>query len=412
MAASERDDAAGTTIDDDVRSPAAMADPHGFFRRLRAHDPVHWSAASRAWLVTSHAEVTEGFKDARLSSDRLSPLEAKMAPAHRAAMAQTFELLRGWMVFRDPPVHERLRDPVRRAFTRRSTARLTTLVEKVVAELLDRLADAPRCELVADVAFPLPAIVIAELLGVPRADRERFKTWSRKLAGLVFGAVEHPDRDRAAGEAAGEFTDYFAALIRRYEAAPADNLISALIAARDEGSALDAAQMVGACTMLLFGGHETTTGLIANGMALLLAHPEQHARVRDDPALTPTAVEECLRFEGLAKVMVRHATESHARGGHTLAAGDRVYLSIAGANRDPAVFAAPDTFDVGRDPNPHLAFGHGLHFCLGASLARLEAAITFAALIRRFPRMQLAAEPHWASTIIGRGVTTLPLTLT
>lgn len=401
----------GSTIDDDVRSAAALADPHGFFRRLRAHAPVHWSARSHAWIYTSYEAVSEGFKDARLSSDRLGPLEAKMTPAHRAAMAETFTLLRGWMVFRDPPVHERLRDPVRRVFTRRSTGRLTTMVETIVEELIAGIDGRPDCELVADFAFPLPAIVIAELLGVPREDRDKFKTWSRKLSGLVFGAVEQPSRDRAAGEAAGEFTEYFTALIRRYEAAPADNLISALIAARDEGSALTAEQMVGACTMLLFGGHETTTGLIANGTTMLLTHRDQLERLQRDPELVPLAVEECLRFEGLAKIMVRHVIEDHARGSAHLRAGDRVYLSIAGANRDPAVFPEPDRFDVGRDPNLHLAFGHGLHFCLGAALARLEASIALRALIHRFPNMRLTAEPTWLSTIIGRSVARVPLAL-
>jgi len=398
-------------LDDDVRSEAAMADPHGFFRRLRGHAPVHWSARSNAWIFTSHAAVSEGFKDPRLSSDRLGPLEAKMTPPHRAAMAETFALLRGWMVFRDPPVHERLRDPVRRAFTRSSTTRLTAMVETIVDELVTDMAARPDCELIADFAFPLPAIVIAEMLGVPREDRDMFKTWSRKLSGLVFGAVEQPNRDRAAGEAAGEFTEYFTALIRRYEAAPADNLISALIDARNEGSALTADQMVGACTMLLFGGHETTTGLIANGMTMLLTHRAEWARLRRDPALVPLAVEESLRFEGLAKIMVRHVIDDHTLGTAHLAAGDRVYLSVSGANRDPAVFPEPDRFDVGRDPNPHLAFGHGVHFCLGAALARLEAAAAFRALVQRFPNLHLTAEPEWLSTIIGRGVARVPLAL-
>jgi cytochrome P450 len=247
---------------------------------------------------------------------------------------------------------------------------------------------------------------------VPAADRERFKTWSRKLSGLVFGAVEAPGRNEAAGEAAAEFTTYFSALIRRYEADPEDNLISALIAARDQGDALTADQMVGACTMLLFGGHETTTTLIGNGVATLLAHPDQLARLRDEPALAPLAVEECLRFEGPASIMVRLVTEDHERRGHGLRAGERVYLGLAAANRDPAVFPEPDRFDVARDPNPHLAFGLGLHFCLGASLARLEAAVTFASLVRRFPDLRLdGAPPAWAASLIGRGVTALHLSL-
>lgn len=402
----------GATLNDDMRSREALTDPNGFFHRLRAHDPVHWSASSHAWIITSHAEVTAAFLDQRLSSDRLTPLEEGMAPRHRAEMRETFELLRGWMVFNDAPVHNRLRDPLRPAFTPGAMGRLEPHVQDIVDELLDALEPRDTCELVEAYAFPLPAIVIAELLGVPPEDRETFKTWSMKLAGLVFGAVEQPSRDAAANEAACEFAEYFTRLIARYEAEPGDNLISRLIAARDAGDALSAEQMVGACTLLLFGGHETTTGLISNGIACLLQHPEQLAKLRKHPALVAPAVEEMLRYEGPAKVMVRQVVEDHERGGHLLRAGDRVYLSLAGGNRDPAVFEYPDTFDIARDPNPHLGFGHGIHYCLGAPLARMEARIAVMSLIERFPDMRLAtADLQWGSTIIGRRVATLPLRL-
>lgn len=399
-------------IEDNIRSPDALADPHTFFHRLRAHDPVHWSEQSRAWIITSHAEVTDAFLDERLSSDRLSPLEGRMTPEHQTEMRETFHLLRGWMVFADGPVHDRLRDPLRAAFTPGAMKRLVPRVQAIADALLDDLAGRDTCELVDDFAFPIPAIVIAELLGVPPEDREDFKRWSTKLSGLVFGAVESPTRDGAANEAAIEFIDYFTGLIQRYEAAPADNLISRLIAARDSGDALSAEQMVGACTLLLFGGHETTTGLIANGMASLLQHPEQLELLRETPDLAAGAVEECLRYEGAAKVMVRLVLEDHERGGHELHTGDRVYLSLAGASRDPTVFADPDRFDITRDPNPHLGFGHGLHYCLGAPLARMEARTAFLSILKRFPNLQLATDSlQWGSTILGRRVVTLPLRL-
>jgi cytochrome P450 len=400
------------TPNDDLRSNEALADPHRFFHRLRAHDPVHWSERSRAWIVTSHEEVLSAFKDERLSSDRITPIEGGMTPEQRGVMADTLDLLRAWMVFRDPPIHGRLRAPVRRAFTPRSVRRLKGRIRSVVGELLAEMAGHETCELISAFAFPLPAIVIAELLGVPAEDRERFKLWSAKLSGIVMGAVEREGRDRAASEATREFSRYFEWLIRRYEAEPADNLISALIAARDAGDSLTGDQMVGACTLLLFAGHETTSGLIANGVSCLLEHPGELERLRREPRLIATAVEEFLRFEGPAKVMVRHARESHERGGHRIGEGDRVYLGLAGANRDPAVFPEPDRFDVARTPNPHLAFGHGLHFCLGANLARLETRIAVSSLLRRFPKMTLAADRlRWGGTIIGRGVTAVPLRL-
>lgn len=401
------------SIADDLRCPEALAEPHGFLRRLRAHDPVHWSDASGGWILSGYDAVCEAFRDGEnLSSDRLAPMEAKLPPAERRAMARTFALLRGWMVFRDPPEHVRLREPVRRAFGPRAVERLRGSIEALVDGLLDEMAEASRCELVASLAFPLPAIVIAELLGVPPQDRERFKSWSHKLAGLVFGAVEQPGRRAWAAEATDGFRDYFQALIRRYEREPRDNLISALISARDRGAGLSPDQLVGACTMLLFGGHETTTGLIANATATLIEQPEARERLACDPGLWASAVEEVLRFAGPATTMVRVARRDHRRGRHALAAGERVYLSLAAANRDPEAFADPDRFDVARDPNPHLGFGHGPHFCLGAHLARLETRIALERLFRRFPRLRSGAEPaRWSSTLIGRAVTALPLEL-
>jgi cytochrome P450 len=397
---------------DDVRSVEALRDPHRFFRRLRARDPVHWSDASHAWILTGHTEVWSAFRDARLSSDRITPIEKRLSAERRRGMGGTFDLLRAWMVFRDPPEHDRLRAPLRRLFTPRAVQRLAPRIRAIVDELIDEMSGSGECELVRAFSFPLPAIVIAELLGVPPEDREEFKTWSSKLAGLVFGAVEQPDRYRLAREATEEFTEYFEALIRRYEAEPADNLISTLIAARDRGDALTHDQMVGACTLLLFGGHETTSGLITNGVATLLEHPDELERLRRDLGLVPSAVEEFLRFEGPAKMMVRQVAEPHERGGHELRAGQRVYLSLAGANRDPTVFPEPDRFDVERRPNPHVAFGHGLHFCLGAHLARLEVRIAIDSLLRRFPKMRLATDHVvWGGTILGRGIPELPLLL-
>ncbi len=399
-------------IEDDIRAPAALADPHAFFHRLRGHDPVHWSERSNAWIITGHAEVTEAFLDKRLSSDRLTPLQERITGPHRADMTETFHLLRGWMVFADAPNHDRLRDPLRAAFTPSVMKRLAPRVQTIVDELLDEMAAAGECELIESFAFPVPAIVIAELLGVPPEDREDFKRSSTKLSGLVFGAVEEPKRNASANEGAIEFIEYFTGLIRRYEAQPADNLISRLIAARDSGDALSAEQMVGACTLLLFGGHETTTGLIANTIACLFQHPEQLADLRRHPDLAASAVEECLRFEGPAKVMVRQVVEDLDWNGRQFRAGQRVYLSMAGASRDPAVFPEPDRFDIRRDPNPHLGFGHGIHYCLGAPLARLEGRIAIQSIIERFPDMRLTVDRlQWGSSILGRRVATLPLQL-
>ena len=400
-------------MNDDVRSREAIADPYAFYDRLREQDPVHWSDASHAWIISSHEEVCAAFADARLSSDRLTPLEARMSPDERAAMAETFQLLRGWMVFHDPPEHARLRNPLRHVFTPHAIRALEPKVEAIVSGLLDEMAEVDECELIDAFAFPLPAIVIGELLGVPVEDREQFKQWSLELSGLVFGAVEQPGRAAAASDGAAHFSAYFTDLIRRYEKAPADNLISLLIEARDSGESLSPDQMIGACTLLVFGGHESTTSLIANGVATLLQHPDQLDQLRHFPGHMPTAIEECMRYCGPANVMVRQVAEDHERLGRQLQAGQRVYLSIAGANRDPSVFEEPDRFDITRVMNPHVGFGHGIHFCLGAPLARMETGIALAGLLDRFPNMQLATDQlQWGGSIVGRRVATVPIKLT
>ena len=314
------------------------------------------------------------------------------------------------MVFHDPPVHETLREPVGRAFTPRRIEALLPRISAIVDSHLDRVARASEPEIVRDLALPLPAIVIAELLGVPAEDRDRFQAWSRQLAGVVFGAVERGARDAAAAAGAAEFTRYFRALVRERAQQPGDDLVSALVPAPGARRGLDEDLLVGACSMLLFAGHETTTTLIANGVALLLEHPEQIERLRADPGLVETATEEILRFRGPARAMIRYVGEPHERGGHTLEPGQRVCLALAGANHDPTVFPAPERFDVGRTPNPHLGFGHGRHFCLGAHLARAEARIAVGALVERFPRLRLAAERvAWASGPIGVGAVPLAL---
>ena len=353
-------------------------------------------------------------RDEKMSSDRLTPLERRSSERRREILAQTFDVLRGWMVFHDEPDHARLRDPVHRAFTPRTVAGLRGAVERVVAALLDDVAEAGgTCDFKAAVAFPLPAIVIAELLGVPPADRARFKTWSAKLAAVVFGASNDPDQDRVAAEGSAEFADYFGELIAEREREPADDLISALVASRDRGDGLTSQELVGACTLLLFGGHETTTNLIANGVLSLLRFPDELARLRADPALLPNAVEELLRFEPPQKVMVRNVAETHERSGRVLRRGDAAFLAVAGANRDPAGFPDPDRLDLGRPAvRNHLAFGFGAHFCLGAALARLEGQVALAALLERFDRIELAVDEDelaWEPMILNRSLRALPL---
>jgi cytochrome P450 len=401
----------------DLLSPDAVRDPHAVYRRLREVAPVVWLPEHRAWFVGTYAEVHAGFRDPHLSSDRLTPLERRLPVDKLAILGETFELLRGWMVFHDPPHHERLKAPVRRAFTPKAVEGLRPFVERItadcVASMRARLADGEPVDIVADLAFPLPAIVIAELLGVPASDRDEFKTWSNQLATIVFGASSNPQQAERAAEGSARFAEYFRGLIAHYEARPTDNLISALIAAADLADPpLSPTELVGACTLLLFGGHETTTNLIGNAALALLDHPDDLRWLADHPESIGIAVEELHRFDGSSKLMVRIAADDHERGGEHISAGSTVFLGIAAANRDPAAFEQPDRLWLQRpDAAKHLGFGYGLHFCLGAPLARLESQVALAALAPLLVGVEAAYDGAvpWGATILGRGVSALPV---
>ncbi|MGH9038899.1 MAG: cytochrome P450 [Acidimicrobiia bacterium] len=393
-------------------APEALDDPYAMLAALRAeHGPVCWSGRHRAWLLTSFAEVSGGYRDPRLSSDRVEAIVRHLDAGERAGMAPTVELLRGWMVFRDEPDHTRLRDPVRWAFTPKAMDGLKDQVQTLVDALVDEVVEAGTCDLVATFAFPLPAMVIAHLLGVPATDRDKFGTWSRKLAAVVFGAGDDPARRTLATEGSTEFTEYFRWLVAQREADPGDDLVSALVAARGE-KGLNADELAGACTLLLFAGHETTADLLANGTVALVRHPGELARLRRDPGLWSMAVEEILRFDAPTKVQVRVVTEGHERSGRVLEAGDMVYLCLASANRDQAEFPDPDRFDVGRDPRQHIAFGLGAHHCLGAPLARLEGRLGLHTLFERCASIEIAGDLTYEALIASRSLTALPVTVT
>lgn len=398
-------------ISDDLLAPEVVADPHSYFHHLRAEDPVHWNEMHRSWLLTRFDDVEAAFREPRLSADRILPhIEAKLDDAERATMEPALRVLSGWMVFRDPPDHTRLRRAVSRAFTAARAEALRPRVRAIVEELLDAVRPAGATELVRDFAFPLPATVIAELLGVPSSDRHLFHTWSMEIAGLVFGNITDAGRYERARVGLIELADYFRALIRDYADRPSDNLISALVTA-PPSERLPDDELVSTCTLLLFAGHETTTGLIANGTLALLENPDELERLRRDPSLAAAAVEELLRYEGPAKLAVRRAAADLELRGKRIRAGQRVMLVQTAANRDPERFPDPDRLDLARADNPHLAFAQGLHFCLGATLARVEAQVAFV-LLAHLPGLRLA-EPDrplaWSRAILGRAVTALPL---
>ncbi|MBC9734310.1 cytochrome P450 [Nocardioides marmotae] len=404
---------------DEILAPAAVADPYGFLDRLRETDPVHWNARYRSWVLTRHEDVGAAMSDPRFSSDRISPVIARERRKERPDldMVETLELLNGWLVFRDPPEHTRFRRLVHKAFSPRIIAAMRAEVERIADELLDEAtAKAGRdgvIDLIEEVAYPLPAIVIASMLGVPSEDRVLFKNWSDDISALVFGAMEDPDRHGRAQSGMAELVGYIGALLDRVRVAPGEDLASALVQARDGEEALTQEELVAICVNLLFGGHETTTNLIANSVLALVQRPDQAALLREDPSLASKAVEELLRYDGPAKAVVRIAAEDVEMGGRTIKAGDRVFLMLAGANHDPEVFDEPGRLDLLRDKGSHLGFGIGVHYCLGATLARLEATIVIPRVLERFPALELAdTDLSWNPVILTRGLQRLPVRLT
>jgi cytochrome P450 len=392
----------------DLLAPEVVADPHPTFAQLRQEDPVHWSERHRAWVLTRYDDVSAAFRDRRLSSDRASPL-ARPNEAELAGADPVISVLARWMVFRDPPDHTRIRRALRPAFAPSAVDALRATVERVVDQLLDGLPE--EFDFLDEFATPLPAIVIAELLGVPPEDHDRFRAWSQDLATLVF-ASGLPDRHRRGREALTALADYLGEQLARRRAQPADDLLGTLAVMQEAGE-LTAEEATANAVLLLFAGHETTTGLLGNGLAVLLTHSHELERLRADPSLIPSAVEELLRYEGPSKLMPRWAEEEVELRGRRIAPGELIYLVQAAANRDPEHFAEPDRLDLARHPNSHLGFGYGLHYCLGAPLARLETAIGVSRLLDHYARIELAGDqPRWRTNLLGRAVENFEVRLT
>jgi cytochrome P450 len=401
-----------STTSVDLVSPDAVRDPHSVFAALRTTGTVHWLERHKAWLLLDYDDVRIAIASDEFSTDTITPLRNRLSAEDRERFRPAAELLDSWMIFHDPPVHTALRGPVRDAFVPRAVAELRTQIEDHVDEILSHVGEGEQFDLIDAIAHPLPATVIAILMGVPVDRHEEFKQWSKQLGALVMGKVERRDAwDRALG-ATREFHEVFGALIEKYTAHPEDNLITRLIAATGEGGALSPHQIVGACSLLLFGGHETTTSLISSGTLALLERPDAVDRLIATDDVVESAVEEMLRFDGPSKIVVRRVRQDMDFHGHQFREGQPVYCALAAANRDPAQFERADEFVIDRWPNRHLGFGWGRHFCLGNQLARLETQIVVPRLFRTFPELRLAgtrADLQWQPTIVGRTLRRLPL---
>jgi len=396
---------------DDILSAEAIRDPQGFFRRLREHDPVFWSARHRVWILTGYQDVERVFRDRSVSAGQMiATFRKRMTSEHAGLLKHAMQLLDGWMLFNDPPAHTRLRDPVRRSFSPAVAESLVPRIETHVDTLLDRLHG--DCDLVADFARPLTAMVICDLLGVDVLERDFLRDWARDFGKLIYGASSRGEDYLSSVASAGDlFHARFSRQIAARRADPGDDLLSKLIITSEDERWTES-ELIGACSMLLFAGHDTTSALLASGVRALLQHPEQLATLRDDLSLMPSAVEELLRFDGPSKTNIRVPLSDMIIGGHEISAGQHLWLGILAADHDPAVFVQPGTMDIRRKPNPHIAFGAGIHFCLGPSLARAEARVAFTSLLKRFPRLRLQESEHqWSPTVVDRSLLALPVAL-
>jgi cytochrome P450 len=392
-------------------SPTLVKDPHPYLHELRAAAPVHWSECHHAWILTRHDDVASAFLDERLSAARVrSLLPIEPSVDDRRIFDAIYRLLGSWMVFTDNPDHARLRRLARAAFTGRMIERLRPTIAGLVDGLIDELARERRVDFVRRFAFPLPATVIANLLGVPAEDLGRFKEWSEDVAALVFGGAGGAQRRDRALRGLLALESYFRDLLERFRRAPADNLLTELARAEEKGDVLSADEVIATCVLLLFAGHETTANLLGTSVFHLDRHPDARRRLAEDPGLAPRAVEELLRFDGPTKMQVRLATEDLELRGKRIRSGQRVLLCQSAANRDPERFSDPDRLDLDRTDDEHLAFGIGIHFCLGAPLARLEAEIALRAIAERLPELRVTTDdPPWQATILSRGLAALPV---
>ncbi|MFE2756487.1 cytochrome P450 [Actinosynnema sp. NPDC059335] len=371
----------------DLFTPEVAADPMPVLHRIRAESPVSHLPQLDAYLLTRHADIVAALKDRRLSPANMAQRLATFTRAEQDELLPLRESMHLWMGHTVEADHVRFQQLLKRYFTPATVNGLRPRIRELTTELLDAAAERGRMDVVADLAYPLPANVIAEMLGMPTEHREQLQAWSRDILA-IFQLADFEQLLRSQRSVL-EMEDYVRGLVRDRRTDPRDDLISMFVGAEREGLVTED-EIVANCVLLLFAGHETTAGLIANGLALLFEHPDELARLQADPDLTPAAVEEMLRCGGPASLIVRESTEPVRVGGVDLPAGARIYLAMMAGNRDPEVFADPDRFDITRRPNRHTAFGLGAFYCLGAALARTEADECFRALLPRFPDLRPA----------------------
>ena len=391
--------------------PDVLANPYPLYHRLRNEDPVHWDPFLHAWVVTRYADVINVLH--HYSADR-TPTPEQLSTMGLAALNPIAEVMVRQMLFLDPPNHTRLRALASAAFTVRRVERLRSHIQEIMDGLLDRVASNGRMDLIADFASPAPAIVTAELLGVPVADHEQLKDWSADFAEMLGNFQHNPDRFPKILRSVESMSSYFRSAMQEQRITPRDGLVSAMMAANVDGAKLTEDEIIANLIVTMVGGQETTTNLIGNGMLTLLRNPEAMERLRADASLIPSAVEELLRYESPSQHTARLAPADVELGGKHVRKRQAVIAVMGAANRDPERFPHPDRLDIDRKDNRHVAFGWAAHFCFGAALARMEGQIAFETILRRLPDLTLDTSIPlvWRHNLGLRGLTRLPITFT
>lgn len=388
--------------------PIVLADPYPLYERLRTEAPVHWDPYLHAWVVTRYADVVTVLH--HFSANR-TPSPEQFAAIGLAELAPLAQVMVKQMLFMDAPDHTRLRGLASTAFTPARVESLRSHIKEILDSLLEPLLDTGRMDVIADLAAPLPAIVTAEMMGLPTTDAHQLKDWSADFAEVLGNFQHNPDRAARTLKCVEEMTSYFRDAIARLRSEPREGLINALLTAEVEGDRLTEEEIIANCIVTMVGGQETTTNLIGNGVLTLLRHPDELERLTNDLTLIPSTVEELLRYESPSQHTARICREDTELGGKLIRKGQAVIAVMGAANRDPERFPDPDRLDLARTDNRHLAFGWASHFCFGAPLARLEGQLTFEAIVRRMSNLALEPGPLvWRDNLGLRGLTSLPVT--
>jgi cytochrome P450 len=394
-----------------LKHPQVRANPYPFYAQLRMQDPIHWDEEFNFWVLSRYADIASVYQDPRFSRAEGLQSGFEHLPATEQTIAEpVYRCFSKTMFYSDPPYHTRLRGLVNKAFTPTAVEQMRPYVQQTVDALLDAIPRDGEMDFIRDFAYPLPILVISQMLGLPAEEREHFKKWSDDLFAILGSVPHSPELMEGAAHSLTALTEYITKLSESRRRQPRTDLLTALVDATEAGDKLTQEELVANMIILLSAGHETTINLIGNGLLALLKNPDQMQKLRDRPALIAPAVDEVMRYDNPVQIAYRSAAEDVEIGGKCIRKGQLVNSILAAGNRDPERFSEPDRFDVTRDEGRNLGFGLAIHFCLGAPLVRLEAQTAFTTLLRRFPKLSLLTEDlEWQEHPIFRGVKSLPV---